>query len=53
MRDAALAALGIGGMVIWIHSWYRADGRLSPADLALATAESALRMVQAPQLTES
>lgn len=52
VRDAALAALGIGGMVIWIHSWYRADGRLSPADIALATADSALRMVQAPPQTK-
>lgn len=49
VRDAGLAALSIAGMVIWIHSWYRADGRLSPADIAMATAESALRMVEAPR----
>ncbi len=51
VRDAGLAALGIAGMVIWIHSWYRADGRLSPADIAVATADSALRMVAKPQAT--
>jgi len=43
--DPALAALAIAGMIIWIHSWYRADGRLTPAEIAGGMADTALRMV--------
>jgi AcrR family transcriptional regulator len=44
LADPAIAALAIGGMIIWVHSWYRAGGRLSPAEIAASMAEAALRM---------
>jgi AcrR family transcriptional regulator len=34
VRDAHLAALGIGGAVTWATFWYRPDGRLSLAEIA-------------------
>lgn len=45
--DPGLAALAIAGMIIWTYSWYRADGRLAPLEIAERMAETALRMVGA------
>jgi AcrR family transcriptional regulator len=45
--DPAMTALAIGGMIIWVHGWYRSGGRLSPHEIADAMAETALRMVLA------
>ena len=47
LADPAFAALAIGGMIIWVHSWYRAGGRLSPAEIAESMADAALRMALA------
>jgi TetR/AcrR family transcriptional regulator, cholesterol catabolism regulator len=45
--DPALSALAIAGMIIWVHSWYRDDGRLSAEEIAESMADAALRMVRA------
>ncbi|MGO8919693.1 MAG: TetR/AcrR family transcriptional regulator [Stellaceae bacterium] len=44
LRDPAMTALAISGMIIWVHRWYRAGGRLSRQEIADAMAEAALRM---------
>jgi TetR/AcrR family transcriptional regulator, cholesterol catabolism regulator len=49
LADPAMAALAISGMIVWVHRWYRAGGRLSSEEVAGAMAETALRMVQAPE----
>ena len=47
VEDPAATALAIGGMIIWVHSWYKADGRLTPDEIAQTMVTTALRMVQA------
>lgn len=47
LADPALAALAISGMIIWVHRWYRAGGRLSPDEIAAAMAAAAQRMAGA------
>jgi AcrR family transcriptional regulator len=47
LADPALSALAISGMIIWVHRWYRAGGRLSPDEIAADMAEAALRMAGA------
>jgi AcrR family transcriptional regulator len=47
IADPAITALAIGGMIIWVHSWYRAGGRRSPAEIAESMADAALRMALA------
>jgi AcrR family transcriptional regulator len=46
--DPEMTGLAISGMIIWVHSWYRAGGRLSPAEIAERMAETALRMAGTP-----
>ena len=48
IADPAIAALAIGGMIIWTHRWYRPAGRLSADAVANAMAAAALSMVLAP-----
>ncbi|MFD2677839.1 TetR/AcrR family transcriptional regulator [Camelimonas lactis] len=48
VEDPAIVCLGIAGMIIWIHAWYRGSGRLTPEQIADSMARSALRMVGAP-----
>lgn len=50
LADPAMTALAISGMVIWVHRWYRAGGRLSPGQIAQAMADAALRMAGATPL---
>jgi AcrR family transcriptional regulator len=45
VADPAATALAIAGMIIWVHTWYRATGRLEPEEIAATLAQSALRMV--------
>ncbi len=47
LADPAMTALAISGMIIWVHRWYRAGGRLSRQEIAEAMAETALRMAVA------
>lgn len=47
LADPAMTALAISGMIIWVHRWYRAGGRLSRSEIADAMAETALRMAGA------
>jgi len=44
IADPAMAALAISGMIIWVHGWYRAGGRLSAPAIAERMAETALRI---------
>jgi AcrR family transcriptional regulator len=44
VRDPAMTALAISGMIIWTHRWYRARGRLSAAQVAEAMADAAAGM---------
>jgi len=44
VADPAMTGLAISGMIIWVHRWYRAGGRLSQQEIAEAMAETALRM---------
>jgi len=44
VTDPAMTGLAISGMIIWVHRWYRAGGRLSQQEIAEAMAETALRM---------
>lgn len=48
-NDAGIVCLGIAGMVIWIHAWYRGNGRLTPEQIADSMARFALRIVGAPE----
>jgi AcrR family transcriptional regulator len=50
--DPEMTGLAISGMIIWVHQWYRAGGRLSPAEIAERMAETALRMAQATDRRE-
>jgi AcrR family transcriptional regulator len=45
--DPDLTGLAISGMIIGIHRWYRAGGRLSPSEIAETMAQTASRMVLA------
>ncbi len=45
--DPEMTGLAISGMIIWVHRWYRASGRLSPGELADRMADTALRMAGA------
>jgi AcrR family transcriptional regulator len=47
LADPAMTALAISGMIIWVHRWYRAGGRLTPQQIAERMAETALRMAGA------
>ncbi|MFC0283171.1 TetR/AcrR family transcriptional regulator [Camelimonas abortus] len=49
VEDPAIVCLGIAGMIIWIHAWYRANGRLAPDQIAGAMTALALRMVGGPE----
>jgi len=46
--DPDLTGLAISGMIIGIYRWYRAGGRLSPPAIAETMAQTASRMVLAP-----
>lgn len=46
IKDARLAALAIGGMIRWIHRWYREDGRLSEEAIAQIMASLAVSALQ-------
>jgi AcrR family transcriptional regulator len=48
IADPEMTGLAISGMIIWIHSWYRPSGRLTPGEVAECMAEAALRMAGAP-----
>lgn len=43
--DPMLASLAISGMVRWVHRWYRADGRLTPDEIAVKISTFALNIV--------
>jgi AcrR family transcriptional regulator len=45
--DPEMTGLAVSGMIIWVHRWYRAGGRLSPGEIAERMAEAALRMAGA------
>jgi len=45
--DPEMTGLAMSGMIIWVHRWYRAGGRLSPAEIAERMAAMALRMAAA------
>ena len=47
LTDPAMTGLAISGMIIWVHRWYRAGGRLSPQQISERMAETALRMAGA------
>jgi AcrR family transcriptional regulator len=42
--DPAMTALAISGMIVWVHRWFRAGGRLSAEEVADAMARTALGM---------
>lgn len=44
MADPALTALAISGMIVWVHRWFRAGGRLPAEEVAEAMARTALGM---------
>ncbi len=48
--DPKLAVLFIQGMINWIYTWYRPEGRLTPGEIAEHVAAMTLRMVSAPQV---
>jgi AcrR family transcriptional regulator len=45
--DPEMTGLAISGMIIWVHRWYRARGRLAPTEIAERMADAALRMAGA------
>lgn len=47
ISDLRLATLGIGGMISWIYTWYRGDGRLGADAIAEEMSLLALRLVGA------
>jgi TetR/AcrR family transcriptional regulator, cholesterol catabolism regulator len=47
LADPAVTGLAISGMIIWVHRWYRASGRLTRQQIADAMASAALRMAGA------
>ncbi len=49
LADPNVAGLAISGMIIWVHRWYRAGGRLSREEIADAMAAAALRMAGATE----
>jgi TetR/AcrR family transcriptional regulator, cholesterol catabolism regulator len=46
--DPEMTGLAVSGMIIWVHRWYRAGGRLRPSEIAERMAATALRMAAAP-----
>lgn len=46
IADPAMTALAMSGMIIWVHRWYRPNGRLSAEEIAASMAETALRMAR-------
>jgi TetR/AcrR family transcriptional regulator, cholesterol catabolism regulator len=44
--DAQLTSLAVGGMIRWMHRWYREDGRVAADDIARFMADFALSAVQ-------
>lgn len=48
VRDPALTSLAISGMMSWMFSWYRPQGRLSVEQLREGFVELAARMVVEP-----
>ena len=44
--DAHLASLAIGGMIRWMHRWYREDGRVDADEIARFMTDFALSAVQ-------
>jgi AcrR family transcriptional regulator len=47
VADPDVTGLAISGMIIWVHRWFRAGGRLSREEIADAMAAAALRMAGA------
>ncbi len=47
ISDEGTVTLAISGMMTWIYSWYRPEGRLNPDQVADQMAQLALRMVGA------
>jgi AcrR family transcriptional regulator len=48
--DHRIASLAIGGVVSWVHVWYRAGGRLDADETSEALAELMLSMVRSPRV---
>jgi AcrR family transcriptional regulator len=46
VSDAQLTALTVGGMIRWMHRWYREGGRVPAAEIARFMADFALSAVQ-------
>ena len=47
LADPRVTALALAGMIIWVHNWYRPDGRLTRARIAEGMVRNALAMVGA------
>jgi AcrR family transcriptional regulator len=45
IEDPKVKGLAISGMIIWVHRWYRRDGRLTPSELAEQIKDIVLRIV--------
>jgi TetR/AcrR family transcriptional regulator, cholesterol catabolism regulator len=45
VKDAQLASLAVGGMIRWMHRWYREDGRVPADEIAGFMADFALGAV--------
>ncbi len=45
LKDPKMASLCVAGMVTWIYTWYQADGRSSPDEIAERMSEYVLNMV--------
>lgn len=50
--DAKVLAHAISGMTTWIHTWYRANGPLTPEDIAQHMTQIVLTMVVSTPETE-
>lgn len=46
VNDARLTSLAVGGMIRWMHHWYREDGRVSADEIARFMADLALSAVR-------
>ncbi len=45
VKDPKMASLCVAGMVTWIYTWYQADGRSTPDEIAERMTEYVLNMV--------
>jgi TetR/AcrR family transcriptional regulator, cholesterol catabolism regulator len=52
LRDVPLAALAIGGMISWVYTWHRPEGRLTRSEMKGRMAELVLQMVGVRQEVE-